>query len=123
MMKKDILVIIVITVIVLPVSAQTWDIEDIKSSELQEKIYGSRWANRVVPSMETILWNGLGDYKIMPFMNVTASSGCSSAISSVQVITAGMLATCRVQSGYRDRSSMALSCPVASWICWKTLLW
>ena len=45
------------------------------------------------------------------FMYATTSSGCSSAITSVQVITAGMLATCRVQSGYRDRSSIALNLP------------
>lgn len=59
---------------------------------------------------------------IIPFMKVTTSSGCCSAISVVQVMTAGMLATWRVQSGYRERSSMALNLPVPSWRCWNTLL-
>ncbi len=53
----------------------------------------------------------------MPFMNATTSSGCFSAITSVQVMAAGMLATCRRQSGYRDRSSIALNLPVASESC------
>ena len=50
------------------------------------------------------------------------SSGCCSAISTVQVITAGMLATWRVQSGCSDRSSMDLNFPVASCRCWTGLL-
>ncbi|MGZ4922528.1 MAG: hypothetical protein ACXV5H_00975, partial [Halobacteriota archaeon] len=56
---------------------------------------------------------------IMPFMNVTTSSGCCSAMMSVHVMTAGTLHTCRVQSGYLDRSSIALNLPVASWRCWN----
>jgi hypothetical protein len=55
-------------------------------------------------------------------MNVTTSSGCCSAITSVQVMAAGILATCRVQSGYLDRSSIALNLPVASWRCWNFAL-
>ncbi len=40
------------------------------------------------------------------------SSGCSSAITSVQVMTAGVLATWSRQSGHLDRSSIIASLPV-----------
>ena len=34
----------------------------------------------------------------------------------------GDVGYCKVQSGYLDRSSIALNLPVASWRCWKGLL-
>jgi len=39
---------------------------------------------------------------IMAFMYVTTSSGCSFAITSVQVITAGVLATCSDSADQTD---------------------
>jgi hypothetical protein len=45
-----------------------------------------------------------------------------SGIPSVHVMTAETLATCKVQSGYRDKSSIALNLSVASWRCLRGAL-